>query len=106
MLQRIHPPKQSTSQFPQPESSWATGYARSGVHVYSVNDDVAMGYRGWRRTTSSKDRFQGATVKRHLKEAMSNNLASQGQAGESSETPAGYYDDGTPYFWSGSSQTY
>ncbi|KAK3946020.1 hypothetical protein QBC46DRAFT_336184 [Diplogelasinospora grovesii] len=65
-----------------------------------------MSYPGWRKTTSSKDRFQGGAIKRHLEEAMNTDLASEGKTGDSSQTPAGYYEDGTPYFWSEKSQKY
>ncbi|EJP61255.1 uncharacterized protein BBA_09791 [Beauveria bassiana ARSEF 2860] len=67
---------------PASEASWAAGWARSGIHVYSIDNQLAMGYRGWRRASNSRNRFQGGMIKQHLQEAMSNALVITEEAGE------------------------
>lgn len=62
------------------ETSWNAGYGRGSLHVYSIGGDTFNGYHSWRRTdNASKDKFKGDKVKKHLTQALANDLT-QAQA--------------------------
>ncbi|KAG6281645.1 hypothetical protein E4U46_000258, partial [Claviceps purpurea] len=58
------------------ERNWqdGLGFARAGMHVFSVNNDVTRGYRGYKWTTKTKGRFTSDVIKSQLDEAKNNNL--------------------------------
>ncbi|KAG6240709.1 hypothetical protein E4U25_007576 [Claviceps purpurea] len=73
------------------EESWeeGSGYARNGFHVYSVDDNMGLGYRAYTRKKGlgGKGRFHQGKAKQQVEEAKSRNLQQylERMIGESSD---------------------
>ncbi|KAG6210684.1 hypothetical protein E4U35_004673 [Claviceps purpurea] len=63
------------------EESWeeGLGFARAGIHVFSVNNDVTMGYKKYDRKKSRKGPYDKGEIKRQLDEARTRDLKDECQ---------------------------
>ncbi|KAG6105665.1 hypothetical protein E4U13_007786 [Claviceps humidiphila] len=64
------------------EESWAEGmgFARTGIHVFSVNDVVAMGYKNYdRKKCQRRSNYDRGEIANQLEEARSRDLKDECQ---------------------------